>query len=133
MTDTASERIATPVPVEIKNWAPPIKPPYVKKTTVRTYVIDPAGTADGKNVSIADYEPNRMRLAIIVADFPVALTIDSPVNSPDISTAGVKPQGAYLPVNANAAPYEFFGPDAFYLNSIATSTAGRVTVIKEYC
>lgn len=130
----ADERIAAPVDVNVKNWAPQIKPPYVKKTTIRTYVIDPTGaTGVGKFVQIGDYEPNRMRIAIIVSDFPVSLTTDTPVASPDTSTVSVAPQGAYLPVNANATPYELFGPDAFWLNSIATSTAGRVTVIKEFC
>lgn len=130
----ADERIATPVPVEVKNWAPSIKPPFVKKTTIRTYILDPTGaTGVGKNVQIADYEPNRLRLAIIVCDFAVALTFDTPSTSPDPSLVTVAPQGAYLPVNANGAPYEFFGPDAFWLNSIAANTPGRVTVIKEFC
>lgn len=130
----ADERIANPVPVEIKNWAPLVKPPYVKSTIIRTYILDPSGaTGVGKNVQICNYEEKRLRMAIIVADFAVALTFDTPTTSPDPSLPGVAPQGAYLPVNANGAPYEFFGPDAFWLNSIAANTAGRVTVIKEYC
>jgi len=134
MTVEADARIANPIPVEVKNWAPQIKPPVVKKTTLRTYVLDPAGLIGvGKFVQIADYEPQRLRMVLIVADVPVALTYDPPSTTPDVASApGVAPQGALLPVNANGAPYEFFGTDAFWLNSLV-GTVGRVTVIKEFC
>jgi len=127
-----SDRIADPVPVEIRNWAPPAKPPYVKNTTVKTYVIDPAATVSNGNVQITDSEPNRIRLAIIVVDAAVALTTEVPITSPDVTSVSAAPQGAYLPVNAiTGQPYEFFGPNAFWLNPVSTVT--RVTVIKEYC
>lgn len=116
---------------QIKNWATPIKPPYVKKTTVKTYIIDPAGGGSGKSVQICDYEPTRMRLAIQVIDVAVALTMEAPVVSPDATTASTAPQGQYLPPNVANKPYEYFGPDAFWLNSLTAVT--RVTVVKEYC
>lgn len=131
----ASDRIASPVPVEIKNWAEPIKPPFVKNTTVRTYVIDPAAPLNNRNVQITDYEPNRLRMAILVIDAGVSITTEPPVNSPDVTSTTLAPQGAYLPPNAaagnlTASPYEFFGPNAFWLNPVSTVT--RVTIIKEY-
>ena len=134
MGDNVDERVSNPVPVEIKNWAPAIKPPYVKRTTLQTYVLDPAGlTGAGKSVQICDYEPLRLRLVLIVNDVPIALSMVPPVTSPDVASApGVAPQGAFLPVNTAATPYELFGPDAFWLNSLV-GTVGRVTVIREYC
>lgn len=127
-----TDQINVPIPVEIKNWAPAIKPPFVKKTTVRTYVLDPAGIVGvGKNVQIADYEPQRLRMAIIVSDQSITLTIDPPSVTPDVTTIGSAPQGAFLPVSNQ--PYEFFGPDAAWINSILANTTGRVTVIKEFC
>jgi len=126
------DRITQPVPVEIKNWAPPVKPPYVKNTTLRTYVIDPLGVAGPKNVQITDYEPRRLRMAIQVIDVAITLTTDVPTTSPDTSTASAAPnQGQYLPPNVATHPYEYFGPDAFWLNSLTAVT--RVTVVKEYC
>jgi hypothetical protein len=117
--------------MEIKNWPDPIKPPYVKKTTVKTYVVDPAGTAGPKNVQICDYEPRRYRMSIQVVDVSVTLTMESPVASPDVSTASAAPQGLYLPPNITSDNYEFNGPDAFWINSLTAVT--RVTVVKEYC
>jgi len=116
---------------QIKNWSAPIKPPYVKKTTLKTYILDPAGTSGPKNAQICDYEPTRMRIAIQVIDVAVSLTLDTPTASPDTSTATIAPQGLYMPPNPASSPYEFFGPDAFYLNSLTAVT--RVTVVKEYC
>jgi hypothetical protein len=126
------DRISDPIPVEIKNWAPPVKPPFVKNTTVRTYVLDPAGAVGvGKSVQISDYETTRLRMSILVIDAAVALSDAPPVTSPGVSTASAAPgDGAYLPPNATAPMYDFFGPDAFWLNSLGTIT--RVTVIKEY-
>lgn len=102
-------------------------------TTVRTFVIDPAGTGDGKQAQIATYEPTRERMMLIVVDAAVALTLEPPKASPDPNTgAGTAPQGGYLPpTTVNQNPYEFYGPDAFWLNSLAAIS--RVTVIKEYC
>jgi hypothetical protein len=129
------DRVAHPIPVEIKNWAEPAKPPAVKNTTLRTYVLDPTGAAGPKNAQISDYEPRRMRMAIIVIDAAIALTLEPPVTSPDTSTASLAPQGGYLPPTATFTyanpPYELFGPDAAWINNLGTTT--RVTVLKEYC
>jgi len=116
---------------QVKNYAdPPARPPFVKKTTVKTYIIDPTGANGPKNVQICDYEPMRLRLAIQVIDVAVTLTLDSPTSSPDTTTASTAPQGLYLPPIPANTPYEFFGPDAMWLNSLTAVT--RVTVVKEY-
>lgn len=126
-----ADRIAAPVPVEIKNWAPPVKPPVVKNTTLRTYIIDPANPdLNSRSVQITDFEPNRLRMAIQVIDASVTLLTEPPRTSPDTTTSSLAPLGLYLPPNVAAQPYEFFGPDAFWLNSLTTVT--RVTVVKEY-
>ena len=126
------DRITNPVPVEITNWATPVKPPTVKNTTVRTYIIDPANAnVNDRKVQITDYEPNRLRVAIQVIDAAVALLTEVPNTTPDTSSATVAPQGLYLPPNVGGGPiYEFFGPDAFWINALTTVT--RVTVTKEY-
>lgn len=126
-----NDRIAKPVQVEIKNWADSAKPPTVKKSTLKTYIIDPTAVAGPKNVQIADYEPLRFRLLIQVIDVAVALTLEVPTTSPDVSTASIAPQGRYLPPNVASPEYVFLGPDAFWLNSLTAVT--RVTVTKEYC
>ena len=122
-------------PEDIKNFAdPPARPPYVKKTTVKTYILDPAGAATGNGptqVQICDYEPKRLRLTIQPIDVAVTVTLDAPTKSPDTTSASVAPQGAYLPPIPAGRPYEFFGPDAMWLNSLTAVT--RVTVVKEYC
>lgn len=127
---TVSVRITNPE--DIKNYAdPPAKPPYVKRTTVKTWIIDSTGANGPTQTQICDYEPTRMRMAIQVIDVAVTLLRDPPTKSPDTSTASLAPQGLYLPPNVAAQPYEFFGPDAFWLNSLTAVT--RVTIIKEYC
>jgi len=128
------DRVANPIPVTITNWAypEPAKPPYVKNTTLQTYIIPATNTLAAPGYQqVCDYEPKRYRLVIQPIDGAVALTTESPVTSPDTSTATAKPQGAYLAALANQPGYEFFGPDAFWINSLGTAT--RVTVIKEYC
>jgi hypothetical protein len=127
---TPDDRIAVPIPVEIKNWADPIKPPYVKNTTLRTYIVDPANVT-AKYVQICDYEPRRLRMAIQVIDVAVALCMEQPVTSPDTSSATVANVGLYMPPNVAGPVYEFFGPDAMWLNALTAVT--RVTVVKEYC
>ena len=123
-----SERIANPVPVTIQNWAPPVPPPCVRNTTMRTYLI---GTTPGYSSVQMSYEPKRMRTLIYVIDSAVSITTDMPVASPDASAdATHAPQGAYLPPLASGNPLELFGPDALWINSLGTAT--RVTVIKEY-
>lgn len=130
--DDFDTRVSNPVPVEIRNWPDPApaKPPLIKSTTVKTHIIDPAGAAGEKRIQICDFEPKRMRMAIQVIDAAVALTNEVPTTSPDASTSSTAPQGRYLPPNVAAPDYEFFGPDAFWLNSLGTIT--RVTVTKEY-
>lgn len=128
--DTQTDRISNPVPVEIKNWPdPPAKLPAVKNTTIRTYLITATG-GDGVNCQIADYEPKRVRMVLYVLDAAVGLLDSIPNTSPDASIATAKPSsgGGVLPTSSN--PYEFFGPDAWWLNSLGTTT--RVTVVKEF-
>jgi hypothetical protein len=116
-------RIASPIPVEVKNWAEPLKPPCVKKTTLKTYAIAVSGF-----VQISDFEPSRLRMAIYVVDSAVSLSTSVPTITPDVSSSSVAPQGACL--FAGALPYEFFGPDPFWINSLGGLT--RVVVVKEY-
>lgn len=124
--------VANPVPVEIKNYADfYAKPKVVQRTTLKTYVID-GGVEDLKRVQIADYEPSRLRMVVQVIDGPVAITTEVPVTSPDLNAAGTPPQGRHLPASQNLE-YVFLGPDAFWLNSVATGPTTRVTVTKEYC
>lgn len=126
-----------PVPVildpqTVQNFANAAKPPQVKGTIIKTYLLDAAGVlgGTGKWVQICDYEPKRVRMLIKPIDQPVALTLESPVTSPDTSSATVAPQGGHLATTTDQG-YEFFGPDAMWLNSLNTTT--RVLVIKEYC
>lgn len=121
--------------VTITNWngAPkPAEPIYAKKTSVKTYIIDPTLATGPAFAEIGSYEPNRCRMAIIVIDAACALTLDSP-NVPDAgnSITAVPNQGCYLPINVNAAPYELCGPDAMWIKAL-TANPTRVTVIKEY-
>lgn len=125
-----------PIPVSvvgmdqvIANTAPSAKDPYIRNTSLRTYVIDPANPdVQSRRPQICDYEPKRVRMAIYVIDVAVALTLEVPINSPDTTSASAAPQGAYLPPRDN--PYEFFGPDAMWLNALTAVT--RVVVVKEY-
>lgn len=114
--------------VKVSNF--PGRERTVNRTTLKTFVIDPAGAAGPANTPICGYEDRRVRMAIWVIDNAVSLTMESPLKSPDTSTATTAPQGAYLAPNITSTPYEFFGPDEFWLNAL--TTAGRVVVIKEY-
>jgi hypothetical protein len=127
-----TETYVRTIDVNVKNWADAFaKPRTVKHTTLKTWVVDSTGaTGAGKQVQIASYEPDRVCMRVYVNDFAVAITSESPNTSPDTSAVGTAPQGAYLPVNVH--PYEFYGPDQFWINSVAAG-AGRITVIKEYC
>ncbi len=120
-----------PVQVEIKNWADAwANPRVVMKTTVQTYILDPAST-NNRNIQIAAYEPKRMRTVIQVIDAAVTLCLEVPRTSPDVSVAiGPAPQGRYLPPSLDH-DYELYGPDEMWVNSLAAVT--RVTVTKEYC
>lgn len=124
------DRIAQPVEVTVKNWPdPPAKLPEVRNSTIRTYLL--ALTGDGTTVQICDYEPKRIRMVIIPLDSAIAVTDSVPTTSPDTSTATSKPAsgGGVLP--AGIQPYEFYGPDAWWITQLGTIT--RVTVIKEFC
>lgn len=125
-----TDRVANPVPVQITNWAPPAKPPEIKNTSLKTYVLDSAGVAGPTNVQISDFEPRRVRTAIWVLDQNITLLTSAPNAMSNLGvSATVAAEGALLPVSN--IPYEFFGPDAFWINSL-NSTA-RVIVVKEYC
>lgn len=119
--------------VTIKNWADAAKPPRIANTTVKTYSIDPAGPAgnnDARRTQIAEYEPNRLRMVIQVIDAPVMLCKEPPPISPDASTIAAPGTGRYLP-NSLDNEVVLYGPDAWWVNSVAAAT--RVTVTKEYC
>lgn len=127
-----SDAVGT-VSVEVKNYADfQAKPRFVRRSTVRTYIIDPAGAAGPKMLAFTGYEPDRVRTEIRVYDNPVAVTLDAPVSTPDDGGMGVAPQGMFMPVTTTV-PYEFFGPDAMWLNSIAGANPAKVTVLREYC
>lgn len=121
------------ISVNVRNWPKEWgKPPRIARTTVKTYVIDPAGNVQDDNsrrTQISEYEPNRVRMEVHPIDASVMLCTDIPTTSPDVSTATVPGTGRYLPVES--VPYCFYGPDAFWINSLTAAT--RVTVTKEYC
>ncbi len=118
--------------VTIKNWAEAGKPPRIANTTIKTYIVDPAavptGNNDARRVQIADYEPNRYRMVVEVIDAAVMLCKETPTNSPDVSSVTVPGVGRFLP--QGLLEREFFGPDAWWINSVTAAT--RVTVTKEY-
>lgn len=126
-----------PIPVVVigAKWPEPVKERYVKRTTFKTYVLDAAGIDGADNVQICDYEPNRCRMVVHVIDTTVALTLESPVNSPDSADAVTNAQqGRLLPPASGShnGEYAFFGPDAMWLNTLTGETTTRVTVTKEY-
>jgi hypothetical protein len=131
MTVEATDRIANPVPVEIKNWPdPPAKNPAIKNTITRNYILTADGSIDGSVVQIGDYEPKRVRLVLLVVDAAIAVADSLPGNTgAQVSSVTAKPSGAVLPNTAQ--PYEFFGPDALWIINLGTPT--RVSMIKEYC
>lgn len=116
---------------DIKNWATEIaKPRVIRKTTIQTIRLDPAGTNGAPaKYPLCDFEPLRAALKIMPIDKPVCLTLDSPLQTPDVDNVATAPQGGYLPVTNRF--YEFYGPDAFFLNTVAGG-ATRVTIVKEY-
>lgn len=126
---TDADRVVNPVPVQVTNWAPPAEPPAIKNTTLKTYILDSTGATGDKKYQISDYEPRRVRMAIWVLDQNITLLTEVPTESPNISSGlTVAPQGALLPVSV--VPYEFYGPDAFFINSL--NATARVVVVKEY-
>lgn len=92
MTDIGLDRtLAYPevIGVTVQNWPDSwAKPPAIRKTILKTWIIDPAGLNGVTNQQICEYEPKRTRMVIQVPDQSVALTTDPPVSSPDKATAG---------------------------------------------
>lgn len=133
MSQDVDPRVQIPVPVDIRNWADsPAKAPVIKKTTLRTYILDPANvnTAD-RVISICNYEPKRTRLVIDVIDAQIGITTESVVTSPGVSVAaGPAPQGRVLPTSGAFEGYNFYGPDAFWIYPLGAVT--RVTVTSEF-
>lgn len=130
-----------PLPVEVTNdWRPLVKDRKASKTTFKTYVLNAASTRpDERSVQICDYEPTRLRLVVQVIDVAVAITTESPVSSPDAASGSANTcQGRFLPPAVSGAAYTitgeyvFYGPDAFWINTLSGVTTGRVTVTKEY-
>ncbi len=132
MTDTPD--VIPDISVTVKNWPDSwAKPPVISRTTVKTYTIDPAASPldnNARRTQIAEYEPNRKRMVIQVIDASVMLCAEVPVESPDTSTVADPGVGRYLPNSLNVE-YVLYGPDAWWINSLAAAT--RVTVTKEYC
>lgn len=139
MNDNAT---VTPVPVvignlsqlgqEIRNTASVWATPRIKNTSIKTYILDPAAVNPGvTDIQIATYEVNRKRVAIAVTGGDVLVTTDIPVSAPDVAPPVGIPAGGVL--TAQAVVYEFFGPDALWLNTITGEAAATVTVVKEYC
>lgn len=119
--------------VTVKNWADfQVEPKGIVNTTVKTYTIDPAGAVgnnDARRTQIAEYEPNRRRMVVMVIDAAVMLCKEPPTQSPEASTVAAPGTGRFLPNSTQE--YIFYGPDAWWINSVTAAT--RVTVTKEYC
>lgn len=119
-----------PVQVKVMNWPSPDKTRY-NKTTVKTYIFDPAGTGGiPKTQVIAGYEPTRTRLVIRAIDADVMLTTAAPVTVPGTSSTTVQAEGMHISGGINVPPTILFGQDEFYITAL--SAVSRVTVIKEY-
>lgn len=124
-----SDRISSPVPVEIQNWPnPPAKEPAIKNSILQNVIL--AAGFDGLVYQVSDYEPKRVRLVLIPLDAAIAVSDSRPVaNGTSTSDITHKPEGGVLPNGIQ--PYEFFGPDALWISQLGTVT--RVTIIKEFC
>lgn len=119
------------VDVVVKNWGDSVKPPVIKNSTVKTHIIDAVTAGAPRWILIAAYEPNRLRMNVTVIDSPVSLCKEQPSQSPDPSNGpGVAPVGAYM--SPSPIGKDFFGPDAWWVNSLTGAAAGRVVVICEY-
>lgn len=126
-----TDRVASPVEVTVKNWPdPPASLPLIGNTNPRTYIVTTDNSFDGSAPQIANYEPKRSRMLVIPLDAAVSIADHQPNTAVGTSSASSKTgvEGAVLPVSN--AGYEFFGPDAFWLQNLGTNT--RVTVVKEY-
>lgn len=133
MTSPGMDRSETnpqPVSVKVNNFP---ESPRARKTTVKTYVLDPAATDKSQRFAeIAAYEPTRCRLVLQVLDQPIILIInESPIVTPDVTTVSAAPgQGRVIP--ASVEENVLYGPDQMWLNTVSGATVGRVTVTKEY-
>lgn len=129
----AAEMARHPVEVTIKNWTDnPAKPPMIGRTTLATYLLDPAGSSLGpKSMQICDFEPKRARLVVQAIEAPISVHLAQPNTAPDAGgVAGLLAQPGRYIANTTAFEYCFYGPDAMWINSLGTLT--RVTVTKEY-
>jgi hypothetical protein len=117
-----------PIPVTVRNWQEPKAPGRATKTTAQIYVLN-----GGNSFGICTVEPTRRRLAIHPYDNPCGVVFgESPKMTPDPAVAGTQPnQGIVIDNNSAAPPWEFFGTDAVWLNSVVGGVT-RVAVIKEY-
>lgn len=93
-----TDKQASPVEVEIKNWSDhPAKPRLIKHSTFSTYILDATnGTTNPRFMQIAGYEPHRLRCHIVASDYPVAVLNAPPKQSPD--PAGGVPTLSQAPV-----------------------------------
>lgn len=108
-----------------------VTPPGIGKTMLKTYLLDPTSVAGPDFVQIASYEPNRVRMTVRSIDQDVVITKEPPVVSPDTSSITQAPTG--LQIAHGAIPAEhFYGPDAFWVNTLSGTGATRVVVKKEY-
>lgn len=115
--------------VRVTNW-PKEKNDYangIARTTIHTYIIDPAVGW----TQISDMEPGRKRLVVYNTECDIQMTLETPTSVSDATTSTLAGQGGYIPKSTTAR--EFFGPDAWWIKPITGQTAGRVTVVKEYC
>lgn len=120
---------AQPLPVVLTNF----DGLYVKRprlTVCKTWVLDPAKIAGPSYQQICQEEPTRYRLTVKAWTAAIAVCDSLPRTSPDTATATAAPEGAYVNANDGADPWEFFGQDALWVNSLGTVTL--VTVVKEY-
>ena len=120
---------AQPIPVKVEGF----DKLYVKRprnTVAQTYVLDPAGINGPTKIQLCAEEPTRYRLT--VKPWTAAITVlgQPPRNSPDTASPTVAPEGGYITANDGANPWEFFGTDPLWINSLGTITL--VTVVKEY-
>lgn len=120
---------AEPLPVKLTGF----DGLYVKRprvTTVMTYVLDPADINGRTFYQICAEEPTRYRLLIQNWTASIAVLGQKPRVSPDTASATVAPEGAFMTASDGRKPWEFYGTDALWINSLGTITL--VTVVKEY-
>jgi hypothetical protein len=102
-------------------------------TVVKTYILDPAGVAGPTSIPVGNYNPSRRRISIMSIDKAFVVYVGTAPNvSPDTSTVTLAPSnGAHWPAG-NAYPWESRTIENVFVNSVAGTTSGRVTVTQEY-